>query len=391
MRKRLLISLPEESTFMLWRTSLWVLAFLIGLSISTRTEGQTRLSKQPFGKTSDGTPVELYTLSDGAMKVRVMTYGGIVQSIEVPDRKGKLGDVVLGYDSVDKYIANSPFFGAIIGRYGNRIAHGKFQLDGNIFTLPKNDGENSLHGGTRGFDKVVWSAHMIENGVELKYLSKDGDQGYPGNLEATVRYTLVNKSLQIEYSATTDKDTVLNLTNHSYFNLAGEGSGDVLQQRLKIDASRFTPVDSALIPTGDLKQVAGTPFDFKTPHSIGERVNESDEQLRNGKGYDHNWVLDRKPGGELVEAASVEDPSTGRILRVLTTEPGLQFYSGNFLDGSIVGKAGHVYGHRSGFCLETQHFPDSPNHKNFPSTELKPGERYHSVTVFQFDTRAGKD
>ena len=366
------------------RKNVWLLAILISLQILAVAESGTRVSKQPFGATSDGTAIDLYTLTDSVAEVRIMTYGGIIVSLKVPDRAGKQGDVVLGYESADKYIANSPFFGALIGRYGNRIAHGKFQLDGKTFTLPKNDGENSLHGGTRGFDKVVWAARQIENGVELTYLSKDGDQGYPGNLEATVRYTLTGQALRIEYSATTDKDTVVNLTNHSYFNLAGEGSGDILQQRLQINASKFTPVDSTLIPTGELRPVAGTPFDFTSPHAIGERIDGSDEQLRNGKGYDHNWVLDRKPDGALFEAARAEDPATGRVLRILTTEPGLQFYSGNFLDGSITGKGGHVYGHRSAFCLETQHFPDSPNHEKFPSTELKAGQRYHSVTVFQF-------
>jgi aldose 1-epimerase len=369
---------------MTWRRFIRLRVVLSGLLLLAAAQAATRVSTQPFGKTSEGTPVDLYTLTDGAMEVRIMTYGGIVVSVRVPDRNGKPGDVVLGYDSVDKYIANSPYFGALIGRYGNRIAHGKFVLDGVTYSLPKNDGDNSLHGGTRGFDKVVWSAQTIKNGVELKYLSKDGDQGYPGNLQATVRYTLVGDALRIEYSATTDKDTVLNLTNHSYFNLAGEGSGDVLRHRLRMNASRFTPVDTTLIPTGELKPVTGTPFDFKTPHAIGERINDNDEQLRNGKGYDHNWVLDRKTEGEIVEAVAVEDPATGRTLRVSTTEPGLQFYSGNFLDGSLIGKGGRAYGHRSGFCLETQHFPDSPNHENFPTTTLKPGQKYHSVTVLQF-------
>jgi len=321
-----------------------------------------------------------------------MTYGGIVVSIKVPDRAGKPGDVVLGFDSSDKYVTgNSPYFGAIIGRYANRIAHGEFKLDGKTFSIPKNNGENSLHGGTRGFDKVVWSGRPIQNGVELKYLSKDGDQGFPGNLDATVRYTLAGSELRIEYSATTDKDTVVNLTSHSYFNLAGEGSGDVLGQRVKINASKFTPVDSTLIPTGELKLVAGTPFDFTKAEAIGARIDGDDEQLRRGKGYDHNWVLDRKGDGELFEAASAEDPASGRTLRVSTTEPGVQFYTGNFLDGTLAGKAGHAYGRRSAFCFETQHFPDSPNHPNFPSTKLKPGQRYHTVTVFQFGAeKAGK-
>jgi len=365
-----------------------LLAFVLVIAPLAGFCGNTVVTKQPFGKTPDGTPVQLYTLSDGTMEARIMTYGATVVSLKTPDRAGHLADVVLGYDSLDKYIAKSPYFGATIGRYGNRIAHAEFQLDGKTYSLPKNDGDNSLHGGTRGFDKVVWSAHPIQDGVELSYLSKDGDQGYPGNLTATVRFTLVGNALQIEYSATTDRDTVVNLTNHSYFNLAGEGSGDILKHSLKINASRFTPVNSALIPTGELKSVAGTPFDFQKAHAIGERINNNDEQLRNSKGYDHNFILDRAPDGKLAEAATVEDPATGRTLQVLTTEPGLQFYSGNFLDGTIVGKDGHVYGYRSGFCLETQHFPDSPNQPAFPSTVLKPGSEYHSVTVFRFSSTA---
>ena len=370
--------------------SLGAVVILAGLLLSTPLIAATRVSKQPFGKTPEGTAIDLYELADGTVEARIMTYGATLVSLKVPDRTGKPGDIVLGYDSAENYIANSPYFGAIVGRYANRIAHGQFQLDGRTYSLPKNDGENSLHGGTRGFDKVLWSAHAIENGVEFTCLSKDGDQGYPGNLKVTVRYTLVGNALRIEYSATTDKDTVVNLSNHSYFNLAGEGSGDILQERLEIHASRFTPVDSTLIPTGALEAVAGTPFDFRTFHAIGERINDKDEQLVRGKGYDHNWVLDRKSASGLVEAARVQDPASGRTLRVLTTQPGLQFYSGNFLDGSIVGKGGHVYAHRSGFCLETQHFPDSPHHANFPSTVLRPGERYHSITVFEFGTTAGK-
>jgi len=370
--------------------SLGAVVILAGLLLSTPLIAATRVSKQPFGKTPEGTAIDLYELADGTVEARIMTYGATLVSLKVPDRTGKPGDIVLGYDSAENYIANSPYFGAIVGRYANRIAHGQFQLDGRTYSLPKNDGENSLHGGTRGFDKVLWSAHAIENGVEFTCLSKDGDQGYPGNLKVTVRYTLVGNALRIEYSATTDKDTVVNLSNHSYFNLAGEGSGDILQERLEIHASRFTPVDSTLIPTGALEAVAGTPFDFRTFHAIGERINDKDEQLVRGKGYDHNWVLDRKSASGLVEAARVQDPASGRTLRVLTTQPGLQFYSGNFLDGSIVGKGGHVYAHRSGFCLETQHFPDSPHHANFPSTVLRPGERYHSITVFEFGTTEGK-
>jgi aldose 1-epimerase len=325
----------------------------------------------------------LYSLQDGKVEVGIITYGGIVVSLRTPDRNGKLDDIVLGCDSVEKYETQTAHFGGIVGRYANRIAHGSFQLDGKTYSIPKNDGDNALHGGTRGFDKVVWQGKEIPDGVELTYVSRDGDQGFPGTLTTTVRYTLHGSALRIEYSATTDKDTVVNLTNHSYFNLAGQGKGDILGDVLKIDASRMTPVDANLIPTGELKSVEGTPFDFRTPHVVGERINADDEQLRLGRGYDHNFVLDH-PAGKLAEAAEVYEPTTGRILHVLTTEPGLQFYTGNFLDGSITGKEGRVYNRRFALCLETQHFPDSPNHPSFPSTELKPGQTFHSVTVFEF-------
>ena len=358
--------------------------FAIPIMLTISMQGKTSVSKQAFGHTSDGTAVDLYTLADGKVEARIMTYGGIIVSLRTPDRNGKLDDVVLGYDSVDKYIAQTPYFGAIIGRYANRIAHGSFQLDGKTYSIPKNNGDNALHGGTRGFDKVVWTARQIKDGVELGYVSKDGDQGFPGTLTTTVRYTLDGSALRIEYSASTDKDTVLNLTNHSYFNLAGQGKGDVLGHVVKIDASRFTPADAAQIPTGELKPVEGTPFDFRMPHAIGERIDADDVQLHIGGGYDHNFVLDHAPG-ELAQAAEVYEPTTGRILRVLTTEPGVQLYTGNNLDGSITGKEGRVYKRRFAFCLETQHFPDSPNHANFPSTELEPGQGFHSVTVFQFD------
>ena len=358
--------------------------FAIPIMLTISMQGKTSVSKQAFGHTSEGTAVDLYTLADGKVEARIMTYGGIIVSLRTPDRNGKLDDVVLGYDSVDKYIAQTPYFGAIIGRYANRIAHGSFQLDRKTYSIPKNNGDNALHGGTRGFDKVVWTARQIKDGVELVYVSKDGDQGFPGKLTTTVRYTLDGSALRIEYSATTDKDTVLNLTNHSYFNLAGQGEGDVLGHVVKIDASRFTPVDAAQIPTGELKPVEGTPFDFRMPHAIGERIDADDVQLHIGGGYDHNFVLDHAPG-ELAQAAEVYEPTTGRILRVLTTEPGVQLYTGNNLDGSITGKEGRVYKRRFAFCLETQHFPDSPNHANFPSTELEPGQEFHSVTVFQFD------
>ena len=361
----------------------WYAIFAALLMLTANVQGKTSVAKQGFGHTSEGTAVDIYTLADGKVEARIMTYGGIVVSLRTPDRNGKIDDVVLGCDAVEKYEAQTAHFGGIIGRYANRIAHGTFKLDGKTYSIPKNDGDNALHGGIRGFDKKIWAAKEIQDGIELSYVSKDGEEGFPGTLTTTVRYTLSGSALRIEYSATTDKDTVLNLTNHSYFNLAGQGKGDVLGHVLKIDASRMTPVDAALIPTGELKSVSGTPFDFRTPHAIGERINSDDTQLQLGKGYDHNFVLDSPPG-ELAEAAEVYEPTTGRILKVLTTEPGLQLYTGNFLDGSITGKEGRVYSRRFAFCLETQHFPDSPNHASFPSTELKPGQKFHSVTVFEF-------
>ena len=362
-----------------------VALFAFLLTLPSIVSAKTSVTKQAFGKTSEGTPVDIYSISDGKIEARIMTYGGIIVSLRVPDRNGKLDDVVLGCDSVQQYETQTAHFGGIVGRYANRIAHGTFQLDGHTYSIPKNDGDNALHGGLRGFDKVVWTGKEIPDGIELTYVSKDGEQGFPGTLTTTVRYILRESALRIEYSATTDKDTVVNLTNHSYFNLAGQGNGDVLKHTLKIDASRITPVDAALIPTGELKSVEGTPFDFRMPHAIGERINADDPQLRLGKGYDHNFVLDH-PSGKLAEAAEVYEPTTGRILRVLTTEPGLQLYTGNFLDG-IKGKEGRVYNRRFAFCLETQHFPDSPNHPSFPSTELKPGQKFHSVTIFEFSSR----
>jgi len=359
--------------------------FAVLIILTATVSAKTRVARQPFGHTPEGTPVDLYSLKDGKIEVGIMTYGGIVVSLRVPDRNGRLDDVVLGCDSVEKYVAQTAHFGGIVGRYANRIAHGTFQLDGHTYSIPKNDGDNALHGGTIGFDKVVWEAKQIPDGVELTHVSKDGDQGFPGTLTTHVRYTVNGGALRIEYSATTDKDTVLNLTNHSYFNLKGQGNGDVLATILKIDASRLTPVDATLIPTGELKSVEGTPFDFRKPHPIGERINADDTQLHLGHGYDHNFVLDH-PEGQLSEAAEAYDPASGRILRVLTTEPGVQLYTGNFLDGSITGKEGRVYKARYAFCLETQHVPDSPNHPKFPSTELKPGQTFHSVTVYEFST-----
>jgi aldose 1-epimerase len=366
-------------------SGLWLTLF------SMTTEAKTKVTSQPFGKTPDGTPVEIFTLSDGPYEARIATYGGVVVSLKVPDRNGKSGDVVLGFDNLDGYVANfngpgDAFFGALIGRYANRIAHGSFTLDGKKYSLPLNNGENSLHGGPHGFNNVVWKAKPIANGVELTYLSKDGEAGYPGNLTATVRYTLIKGDLRIDYSATTDKDTVVNLTNHSYFNLAGQGN--ILNHQLTLHASRFTPVDAGLIPTGELKSVDATPFDFRKPTAVGERINANDDQLHLGHGYDHNWVLDKdNDSGKLSEAAEVYDPSSGRVLKVLTEQPGIQFYSGNFLDGSIKGKGGKPDELHAALCLETQRFPDSPNHPDFPSTELKPGQTYHSTTVFRFSAR----
>ena len=365
------------------KTNRWFAVFTVLITLTATMTAKTHVDKQAFGQTPEGTPVDLYSLADGKIEVRIMTLGGIIASLRTPDRMRKLDDVVLGCDSVEKYVAQTAHFGGIIGRYANRIAHGSFQLDGQTYSIPKNDGDNALHGGIRGFDKVVWGAKQIPDGVELTDVSKDGDQGFPGTLTTTVRYTLNGGALRIEYSATTDKDTVLNLTNHSYFNLAGQGKGDILGHVVKIDGSRMTPVDATLIPTGELKLVGGTPFDFRTPHAIGERIDADDPQLRLGHGYDHNFVLDHAPG-KLAEAAEVYEPTTGRILEVLTTEPGVQLYTGNFLDGSITGKEGRVYNRRYALCLETQHFPDSPNHPSFPSTELKPGQEFHSVTVFRF-------
>jgi aldose 1-epimerase len=360
----------------------------LSLLVTIASEAKTRVTSQPFGKMPDGTAVEIYTLSDGPYEARITNYGGVLVTFKTPDRKGKVDDVVLGFDGLDGYVSNfngpsDAYFGAIIGRYANRIAHGTFTLDGKKYSLPLNNGENTLHGGPHGFNNVLWKAKPIANGVELSYLSKDGEEGFPGDLTAAVRYTLVKGDLRIEYSATTDKDTVVNLTNHSYFNLAGQG--DILKHELTLHASRFTPVDAGLIPTGDLKKVEGTPFDFRKSTAVGARINADDNQLHLGHGYDHNWVLDN--GGKMAEAAELYDPSSGRLLRVWTDQPGIQFYSGNFLDGSIKGKGGKPDELHAALCLETQHFPDSPNHPSFPTTELKPGQRYHTVTVFSFSTR----
>jgi aldose 1-epimerase len=367
-----------------------VLAFIYGSSAANQAT-PAKPKVESWGKTPAGESVDLYTLRNPkGMEARIMTYGGIVVSLKVPDRSGKMDDVVNGFDDLGGYTQQPPppYFGALIGRYGNRIANGAFTLDGVKYTLAKNDGQNSLHGGKRGFDKVIWKAKPLDaQSLQLTYLSKDGEEGYPGNLTATVVYSVTdNDELKIDYSAVTDKDTVVNLTNHSYFNLAGQGVGNILDHVVMIDADRFTPVDKGLIPTGELKSVAGTPFDFRTPKAIGARIDAKDEQLVYGKGYDLNWVLNRRGAG-LQLAARVMEPKSGRVMEVLTTEPGLQFYTGNQLDGSLHGKGGKVYGPRSAFAMETQHFPNSPNQPTFPSTELKPGTRYHTTTVYRFSAK----
>jgi aldose 1-epimerase len=322
-------------------------------------------------------------------EAKITNYGGIVVSLKVPDREGRMGDVVLGYDTLDEYIKSNPYFGCLVGRYGNRIAKGRFTLNGKEYTLATNNGPNHLHGGLKGFDKVVWEAKpSVSNAgpaLELRYMSKDGEEGYPGNLLVTAIYTLTNKNeLRLDFSATTDKETIVNLTHHSYFNLAGEG--DILNHEVMIVADKFTPVDSTLIPTGELRPVKGTPFDFTNPTAIGARINDKDEQLAFGKGYDHNWVIN-KPLGKLGLAARVYEPTTGRVMEVLTTEPGMQFYTGNFLDGTIVGKGGKPYKFRCAFCMEPQHYPDSPNKPNFPSVVLRPGEVYRSTIIYRFSVK----
>jgi len=361
---------------------------LAGCASNNTATGQ--IDKQPFGTAPTGEPVDIYTLRNGkGAEARIMTYGGIVVSLKMPDKDGQFNDVVLGYDNLDSYVKNSPYFGALIGRYGNRIGGAKFTLDGTTYTLATNDGPNMLHGGLKGFDKRVWSATPggSADGPQLilHYLSKDGEEGFPGNLDVTATFTLTHdNALRLEYMATTDKDTVVNLTHHGYFNLAGKG--DILSHVVMIPADRFTPVDSTLIPTGVLQPVENTPFDFRTATAIGARIGQDDEQLKFGKGYDHNWVIN-KTMGDLTLMARVTEPTSGRVMEVWSTEPGLQFYSGNFLDGTITGKGGRVYEHRDAFCMEPQHYPDSPNKPDFPTTELKPGEVYHNTIIYKFSTQ----
>ena len=363
---------------------------LLAASASAPPASADSITRRPFGTTKSGQAVSLYTLTNArGASVKITNYGGIVQSILVPDRRGRLGDVVLGFDSIPRYEKDSPYFGALIGRYGNRIAKGRFALDGHTYKLFVNNGPNSLHGGKVGFDKKVWTAVPVKRpggvGLALSYLSKDREEGYPGNLDVTVIYTWTDDdALKIVYTAKTDKNTVFNPTNHSYFNLAGAGSGTVLDTRMMINAARYTPVDKTQIPTGALAPVAGTPFDFRRPHAIGERINRPNPQLLIGKGYDHNFVLN---GSGLRISARASSPRTGRVLTEYTDQPGVQLYTGNFLDGKLKGKGGKLYATRGAFCLEAQHFPDSPNHPTFPTTELKPGQTYRQTTVYQFSTR----
>lgn len=353
----------------------------------------TLATSSPAQVVTDFDSIQLYTFTNSSgAQVKITNYGAIVTSIIVPDRNGKLGDIALGYHHVENYInaVDKPYFGAIVGRYGNRIAKGTFSIADETYSLAVNNGENHLHGGVIGFDKVVWDAKLVRgdgwSGLELSYLAKDTEEGYPGNLDVTVTYKWTNQNeLIVDYHATTDKATPINLTQHTYFNLKGEGEGTILDHELMINAKRFTPVDDTLIPTGEMPEVAGTPFDFTSPKPIGRDIDEDHEQLEFGGGYDHNFVLD-KPQGEMGLAARVHEPTTGRVMEITTTEPGIQFYCGNFLDGRLKGKSGKPYLHRGGFCLETQHYPDSPNQPNFPSAILKPGEEYKTTTVFKFSS-----
>jgi aldose 1-epimerase len=354
---------------------------------STPTPAGAIVKREPFGSI-DGRAIEQFTLTNkNGVEVRAITYGAIITSIKTPDRTGAIGDIVLGFDSLQGYLAGHPFFGAIVGRYGNRIAKGRFTIDGTEYKLATNNGPNHLHGGVKGFDKQVWQADILppmagQSTVTFSYTSADGEEGYPGRLVVEVAYTLNdNNELLVEYEARSDKATHVNLTQHSYFNLSGDA--DILGHELTIDADRYTPVDATLIPTGELAPVEGTPFDFRKSTAIGARIGAADPQIKNGSGYDHNWVLNRT-GPDLQRAARVVEPKSGRTLEVSTTEPGMQFYAGNFLDGKLIGKGGRSYGKRSGFCLETQHFPDTPNQANFPTTLIKAGERYHTKTVFAF-------
>ena len=370
-------------------TFTFLIAALFALNIYAQKKPM--ITKQPFGKTADGKPVDIFTLTNAkGMEAKIMTYGGIVVSLKTPDRDGKLDDVVLGFDTLDPYLKGHPFFGALVGRYGNRIAKGRFKIDGKEYTLLVNNGENHLHGGKLGFDKKVWKAKSGKSTegqtLELKYTSADMEEGYPGKLDVTVTYTLTNDNgLKIDYRATTDKNTHVNLTNHSYFNLAGAGSGDVLGHEMMINAYQATKVDKGLIPTGEIVNIKGTALDFTSPMTIGSRIEAKEEQLQLGVGYDHNYVINGGGKG-LTLAARVSEPTMGRIMEVMTTEPGVQFYSANHVN-NVAGKGGKTYQKRGAFCLETQHYPDTPNKKEFPTTLLRPGQTYSTTTIYKFSAK----
>ncbi|MFD7293269.1 aldose epimerase family protein [Streptomyces sp. NPDC059897] len=358
---------------------------------SPTASGSRKPVKEPFGKLADGTKIYRWSLENGGTRMKVLNYGGIVQSLELPDRRGKYVNVSLGYDTIEEYVAGTTFFGATIGRYGNRIAKGKFTLDGKAYQVSVNDGENSLHGGAKGFDKRVWDIEPFASGsdvgLHMYYTSVDGEMGYPGTLKTKVTYTLTARGdWRIDYEATTDKATVVNLTNHTYYNLAGEGSGTIYDHELTLAASRYTPTDAGLIPTGELAKVAGTPFDFRKAKPIGRDIRDAHPQQILAKGFDHNWVMDKGITAKPVLVATLRDPVSGRGLKIATDQPGLQFYSGNFLDGTLVGQSGRTYRQGDGLALETQHFPDSPNQPSFPSTVLRPGETYRTTTVHSFGT-----
>jgi aldose 1-epimerase len=369
------------------------LAFAPALTLLSCTSDKNNkpmngITEQAWGALPSGETINLYTLrNEKGVEARISNFGGRLVNLKVPDRAGNFADIVLGYDSIEPYTKPNPFFGTLVGRYANRIANGEFTLDGKKYTLLKNNGPNSLHGGAQGFDKKAWQAEIVNNGqaLQLTYLSKDGEEGFPGNLTSVVTYSLGNdNAFTIDYAATTDADTVLNLTNHSYFNLAGHGNGKILDHQLTVNADKFTPVNVNLIPTGELQNVAGTPFDFRTPKAIGTNIDSPDPQIQFGAGYDHNFVLNRAAGDPPSLAARITEPQSGRVMEVLTTQPGVQFYTANHINGEIKGKEGAIYHARGAYCFETQHFPDTPNQPTFPTAVLKPGEKYHQITIFRF-------